>query len=170
MAKRSKTGEEVKLFEDLYHYVAGPADFLGQVLAGHLAIEFLLRKLICQYDSNLERLADGLPHARLIELSHQVGILSAERTETLVLINSLRNRFAHQILYNLELDEIFKLFASGSRGFTDYSDGIKEGLGEISKVRSAFELRKYFLSELFLAIVYDLHREYVRRGGDEETP
>lgn len=111
-----------------------------------------------------------MPHARLIGLSRQVGILSTERTETLVLVNSLRNRFAHQIRYRLELDEISKLFASGARGFTDYSDEIKEGLEEIAKVRNAFELGEYFLSRLFLAIVYDLHREFVNRGGDEEVP
>lgn len=125
----------MELFEDLYHYVAASTEMVGQVLAGHLAIEFLLRKLMSQYDPKLAAHVDELSHARLIALSRDVGVLSVERAQVLVQVNALRNRYAHVISYYPEVSEIAVIFSTAELAFTDYSDGIKEGLVELGSAK-----------------------------------
>lgn len=170
MPKRSKRSSSVEQFEDLYHYVAAPTERVGQVLAGHLAIEFLLRKLVSLYDPKLQGLADELTHARLIALNSELGTLSPERADVLVKVNALRNRFAHEIRYDPELPELTALFTAAAAAFTDYSDGIRNGLTELRAASSVYSLDMWLLPELFLAVVYDLHQEFIARGGDEERP
>ena len=170
MARRSKRSQAIELFEDLYHYVAASTEIVGQVLAGHLAVEFLLRKLVSQYDARLEGLADDLTHARLISLNRELGTISSARADVLSQINALRNRFAHEIQYQPELEELRSIFSAAAASFTDYSDGIKEGLVEIRSAASSYSLGQWLMAELFLAVVYDLHQDYVARGGDEERP
>lgn len=167
---RSKQSHSVELFEDLYHYVAASTEMIGQVLAGHLAIEFLLRRLISQYDSKLAAHVDELSHARLIDLSRDVGVLSVERARVMIQVNALRNRYAHAINYCPDLSEIEVIFMAAEQAFTDYSNGIKDGLVELRSAKSFNLQNRFLLSELFLAIVYDLHQEFVARGGDEERP
>jgi hypothetical protein len=168
--RRPRQPDSAEFFEDLYHYVAASTEMVGQVLAGHLAIEFLLRKLVDQYDSKLTAHVDGLSHARLIALSRDVGVLSLERAQVLLKVNALRNRYAHAILYDPEVSEIVPLFSAAVLAFTDYSNGIKEGLVELGSGRPLTLHNRWLLAELFLAIVYDLHQEFVARGGDEERP
>lgn len=113
---------------------------------------------------------DDLPHARLIALASDVEILSSERGQVLVQINSLRNRYAHAIRYHPEVSELKSLFSAATFAFTDYSNGIEDALVELGAGR-AFDIQNgWLMAELFLAIVYDLHREFVSRGGDEEHP
>ena len=88
----------------------------------------------------------------------------------LIQINALRNRYAHAIRYYPEVAEILAIFTAAERAFTDYSNGIKEGLVALGSATSFSQQNQWLLAELFLAIVYDLHREYVARGGDEERP
>jgi hypothetical protein len=168
MPRKTTAAKSIRHFEDLYHYVAGPESLVAQTIAGHLAIEFLLRKLISQYDERLTALADDLTHARLISLNREIGTLTPARAEVLVAINGLRNRFAHEIHYDPELHELNSLFKLALHAFTDYAHGLKEGAQQIADAASLFSLNRWLLSELFLAIVYDLHHEYVARGGDEE--
>jgi hypothetical protein len=141
---------------------------MSQVLAGHLAIEFLLRKLICQYDPKLEALVDDLTHARLILLNRAVGTLSSERADVLTRINALRNRFAHEIGYEPELAELAVLFEAALLAFSDYADGLKSGLAEITSATSTYQLSKWLLAELFLAVIYDLHQECIARGCSDD--
>lgn len=161
----------IQCFEELYHYAAGPEEMIAQILTGHLAIEFLLRQLIILYDENLASFSDELSHARLIALSRDIGTISTQRASVLLQINKLRNRFAHEISYHPELSELLTLFKAAKETFTDYSDGLKEGIKEMATAKNIYDLKyKYHISELFLAIIYDLHQEIVARGGDEEVP
>lgn len=161
----------VKHFEDLYHYAAGPEEMLAQVLTGHLAIEFLMRQLVFMYDQRLASLADELSFARLISLLRDLELVSLQRADVLMQINKLRNRYAHEIGYAPELADLLPIFQDAKSAFTDYSGGLKDGIEEMSSSKGVHSLEyKYHLSELFLAVIYDLHQEYVARGGDEETP
>ncbi|RUO31615.1 hypothetical protein CWE12_01045 [Aliidiomarina sedimenti] len=161
----------IQNFEELYHYAAGPQERLGQVLTGHLAIEFLLRQLILLYDQNLVSLSNELSFARLVSLVRDLGIVSDQRSNVLAEINRLINRYAHEISYEPEISDILPIFKAAKGAFTDYSDGLKNGIEEISSVESIYRLEyKYHLSELFLAVIYDLHQELVARGGDDEVP
>lgn len=168
--KRYVRSRSVELFEDLYHYVAASTEMIGQVLTGHLAVEFLLRRLLTQYDPNLASHVDELSYARLVALSRDVGVMSPARAQVLVQINALRNRYAHAIRYDAEVSEITSLFVGAEHAFTDYADGIKNGLEELRSGRPLSLQNRWLLGELFLAIVYDLHQEFVARGGDEERP
>lgn len=170
MFTRPKRSVSIKHFEELYHYVAGSEEMVAQILTGHLAVEFLLRKLINQYDSKLTAIADDLSHARLISLNRDLGTLSPKRASVLARINGLRNRYAHEIQYHASLAELSDLFNEAAGSFTDYAEGLKQAQTALASAANVHELDKWLLPELFLAIIYDLQQEYIARGGKEELP
>jgi hypothetical protein len=97
-------------------------------------------------------------------------ILSERIRAYIAPVDALRNRYAHAIRYDPAVSEITTLFSSAALAFTDYSDGIKEGIVELSSGRLLDLQNRWLLGELFSAIVYDLHQEFVARGGDEGRP
>lgn len=171
LSKRRLKKVVIQSFEELYHYVAGPQERLGQVLAGHLAIEFLLRQHILLYDQNLASLSDELSFARLVSLVRDLKIVSDQRSIVLLEINRLRNRYAHEIRYEPEISDLLPIYKAAKGAYTDYSDGLKNAIDEMSTVQSIYGLEyQYHPSELFLAVIYDLHQEFIARGGDEGVP
>lgn len=159
---------EIRNFMDLYLKIAGPGQFIAAFTTGHLAIEFLLRKLIQVYDPKLSNLADNLKHYQLIKLNHELGTIDDQQREVLTLINKIRNRFAHNLTYELDHKELMDLFKKSARAFSDMTDGIHQGLVELSTVKSVSELDEWVIPELFAQIFNDLHNEYQSRGGDFE--
>jgi hypothetical protein len=168
MPSHKPSVKDISSFTDLYQKVAGPGTVTSLVIAGHLTIEFLLRKLVAQYDPNLTSLADDLSHARLIELSRQIGTLSNAQAAVLVQVNQLRNKLAHQLTYEPSIAELIAVFEAAARAFSDLTDGIDQGRSALKNVSSIEELEEWVLPELFIQISYDLHHEYVERGGDDE--
>lgn len=168
MTSSKSSASDISSFTDLYQKVAGPGTVTSAVIAGHLTIEFLLRKLVVQYDPNLTSLADDLNHARLISLSRQIGNVTDLQATVLVQINQLRNKLAHQLTYEPSIAELTVIFDAAAKAFSDLTDGIDQGRGELKNVSSVEELDEWVLTELFIQISYDLHHKYVERGGDEE--
>lgn len=156
-------------FSDLYQHALGDRPWLGAFLSGHLAVEFMLRKLIGQYDVKLTAFADKLHHKQLIELNGQLGTITPVQKDVLIAINQMRNKLAHQITFDPSLGEIMALWTQASNAFTDLTDGISQGLTEIEIGGNLDSLDAWVFSELFVQICYDLHIEYTNRGGDEET-
>ena len=156
----------IKSFTKLFEEASSAETCVGPFIGGHLVIEFLLRKLIQIYDPALSRLADDLNHARLIQLNHDIGTIDDSQKETLVLINKIRNKFAHQITYEPTIEELKALFKLASFSFDDLSDGISQGLEALEKTKSVNALDKWVITELFVQISYDLADEYNSRGGD----
>jgi hypothetical protein len=95
----------VQTFTDLYHRTVEGRPNLAVFLSGHLAIEYLLRKLITIYDPALGRVSDELSHAKLIALNADLGTITSKQREVLTRINKIRNKFAHEILYEPTVDE-----------------------------------------------------------------
>jgi hypothetical protein len=159
----------VAFFTDLYLKLTGARGVVAPVITGHLAIEFLLRRLIAQYDSRLSGHADDLSYARLIALSRDVGTVTTTQAAVLIQINQLRNKLAHQISYEPSIDELSRLYQSAATAFSDSTDGIAQSLEMMNRVSSVEQLDGWVLPELFIQITYDLHEEYTKRGGDQEA-
>ena len=155
-------------FSDLYERMVGDRPFVSSLLSGHLAVEFLLRRLVRQYDPRLGDHADSLRHAELITLNHQIGTLSDDERSVLVAINKLRNKLAHQITFEPSLDELRQLWRQAAAAFSDMTDGIEQGREALAAAVSVAELEEWVFPELFVQICYDLHNQYVSRGGDQE--
>lgn len=158
--------DNVESFSDLYQHVTDGNRLLSALLPGHLAIEFLLRKLVFQYDPKLSKLSDGLNHARLIELNLELENITLEQRNVLVSINSLRNKLAHQLTFSPKIDELKPLWIAAAKAFSDMTDGIDQGLAALDDATSVDDLEDWELSELFVQICYDLHSVYTDRGGD----
>ncbi len=159
----------IPTFSALYEHTLGDRPWLGAFLSGHLAVEFMLRKLVSQYDVKLTAFADELRHKQLIDLNGQIGTVSTAQKDVLISINQMRNKLAHQITYDPSIDEMMDLWAQAASAFTDLTGGISQGLAEMKIERSLYSLDSWVFSELFVQICYDLHNEYTEHGGDEEA-
>lgn len=164
MTNKKKLGS----FTDLYQHTAVGNELLSSFLPGHLAIEFLLRKLVVQYDAKLTGLADQLNHARLVQLCLDLGLIGKPQKDVLLSINGIRNKMAHNITFAPALDDLRSLWSAAGKAFSDLTDGISQGSESLSNAKDLDELDGWEFPELFIQICYDLHSEYVRRGGDEE--
>ena len=156
-------------FTDLYQRLVGERPFVSSLLTGHLAIEFLLRKLIGQYDAKLIAHADTLRHHALIGLNLQLGTIDEPQHQVLTDINRLRNKLAHQISYEPTIEELRLLWRQAGRAFSDLTDGISQGIEALDATGNVGAVDGWVFAELFVQICYDLHGEYVVRGGDDET-
>ena len=155
-------------FTDLYKITINDRQILGIFLSGHLAIEYLLKKLIAIYDPALTMLANEMTHAKLIALNSYIGTITPKQQEVLVRINKIRNKFAHEITYEPTVDDLKELFTMAAIAFSDLTDGISQGLEALDKCTGLHDLEDYAIPELFIQISYDLHGEYHQRGGDIE--
>jgi hypothetical protein len=155
-------------FTALYERAVDPQRLMSPFITGHLVVEFLLRKLVQIYDASLTRHADDLNHARLISLNHDIGTITDVQKDALVDINKMRNKFAHRITYEPTLADLEALFTKCKTAFSDFTDGIDQGLSEIDSAVSVDELEDWVIPELFVQIAYDLHHAYHDRGGDIE--
>lgn len=164
----SSSDDSINSFTDLYERAVGDETLISWVISGHLMIEFLLRKLIQITDTRLTRVSDEMNHHRLILLNHDLGTITEKQKATLLKINKLRNKFAHQISYLPTIAELKDLYRMASDAFTDMTDGISQGLGELQGATNAADLEDWVVKELFVQISYDLHDAYHSRGGDIE--
>ncbi len=165
---KKKPDDHINDFTTLYEHAVGTESMISWVISGHLVIEFLLRKLIQISDARLVRLSDEMNHHRLILLNHDLGTLSDSQKETLLKINSLRNRFAHQISYRPTIVELKELYQTARRAFSDLTDGIAQGQQELDSATDPSQLDDWVIKELFVQISYDLHHKYLELGGDLE--
>lgn len=160
---------EIGNFGELYDRMSNARPFVGALLTGHLAVEFLLRKIVHQYDNKLGKLADSLRHHALIELNHQIGSITDGQRALLIELNTLRNKLAHQIMFEPTINDLRVLWTRASLAFTDMTDGIEQGLGELNAAKGLMSLEQWVFSELFVQVCYDLHEKYKEFGGDFEV-
>lgn len=159
----------IPTFSELYERAVSDRPWLGTFLSGHLAVEFMLRKLIGQYDAKLITFADELRHKQLIDLNGQIGTISPAQKDVLNAINQMRNKLAHEITFNPSIGEMMALWSKAAEAFTDLTDGISQGLEEMGSKGNLDSVDTWAISELFVQICYDLQAEYTERGGDEES-
>lgn len=159
---------KVSNFTELYLHATEGNEILGRFLTGHLAIEFLLRRLIEAYDSSLSPLSEELNHFRLIKLNYEIESITEKQKDVLIEINRIRNTFAHNISHQPTIKQLRQLFVLAEEAFSDLTDGINQGKCELYGLESIEELEGWVISELFVQICYDLHEVYQSRGGDIE--
>lgn len=159
---------KISTFTELYERAVAPNGLISPFISGHLVVEFLLRKIIQTYDPTLMALSEDLTHARLINLTHEIGGISKEQKDVLSTINKIRNKIAHDIVYFPSLGELKALFSSASSAFTDMTDGMEQGSAELRTAVSTDDLEDWVIKELFIQIAYDLHGVYQSRGGHYE--
>lgn len=164
-----KAFTSIKSFTTLYDRMITERPFISSLVTGHLAIEFLLRRLASQHGPAVgQRDPNTMRHHALITLNNQVGIISDAQRDVLTGINSLRNKLAHEISYEPTITELSELWQKAKHAFSDMTDGIEQGIEAFGDATSIMELDDWVIPELFVQICYDLHNEYVDRGGDIE--
>lgn len=159
----------IPTFSELYTHALGDRHWIGPFLSGHLMVEFMLRKLVAQYDERLLLLAEKMRHAELIELNGQLGTVTEAQKNVLLEINTMRNKLAHQITYDPALNDMKAIWRAASAAFSDLTDGIGQGLTEMDTEGKLSALDSWVFSELFIQIAYDLHHAFIDMGGDEDS-
>lgn len=164
----SVNDREVNTFTELFYKAVDPDGFISAYILGHLMVEFLLVKIITIHSPELSKFAKELNHSKLIHLVHGLGLLSDDQKLALLAVNRMRNRLAHEITYTPTVSDFRNLFVLAARGFSDFTDGLEQGLGELESKESLAECDNFICSELFMQISYDLHHIYQELGGDIE--
>lgn len=157
-------------FTDLYDRAVGirSNSFLSSFILGHLMVEYLLVKIAELKQPTLNNLIETLSHEKLIELVYGLGELDAPMKESLLAINSMRNKLAHRISYTPTITEYKHIVLLAQKAFSDLTDGITQTLEEIDGKASLDECDEYIFHELFMQISYDLHERYIALGGDRD--
>ncbi|KAF2520008.1 hypothetical protein E0W68_01925 [Flavobacterium salilacus subsp. salilacus] len=163
-----KDKSKIQNFTDLYEETVGDNTLLSSFVKGHLAVEFLLKKIIELAQPKLLDFAEGLNHFKLIHLVYGLEYISEGQKETLLLINQVRNKFAHQITFEPSIYDLIKIFMIALDSFTDMTDGIMQGLDEMEGKVSINECDEWVIPELFVQICYDLHSICQEFGADIE--
>ena len=162
------TKKKVNNFSELYEATVSGDSLLSGFIKGHLVVEFLLVKIVEIGQPKLLDLADGLNHNRLIQLVYGLGHINDGQRDTLLLINQMRNKFAHQLTFTPTIQEVEQILLKASKSFSDLTDGISQGLGEIKGKKSINDCDEWVFPELFVQISYDLHSIYTDLGGHME--
>lgn len=163
-----KKNESINSFTDLYEKAVSDDSLLSNFIKGHLVIEFLLVKIIEIEQPKLLKFAEGLNHYKLVELAFGLNHISEGQREVLLLVNKMRNKFAHHLTYEPEIEEVKEILDKASSSFTDLTDGLMQGLEEIHGKKSIIDCDEWVIPEMFVQISYDLHEIYHQLGGDVE--
>lgn len=159
---------KVQSFSELYEHTVSGESLLSDFIKGHLVIEFLMIKIIEKSNPQLLLFAEGLNHYKLIQLIHGLNLITDDQQEVLMLINKMRNKFAHQLTFEPPLNDLKIIFEKAAIAFSDMTDGLEQGLGEIKGKSTIKECEDWVIPEMFVQISYDLHDIYQDLGGDIE--
>lgn len=164
-----KPKQRINTFSDLYEKAVSEDNLLSGFMTGHLVIEFLLIKIIELSQPKLLDFAEGLNHYKLIQLVYGLNHIDEKQKEVLLLINKMRNKFAHHLTFEPTIAELKEILTKASKAFNDTTDGLEQGLAEIDGKKSIEECENWVIPEMFVQISYDLHDIYQSIGGDIEN-
>lgn len=100
---------------------------LTSVIRGHLIIEFFLIKLIeCGLENSESLSIDRLNFPNKVDLCSSLGIIDKKLSKYLKEVNSLRNKFAHQIDFTISQQETYQLIKKASNIGILFTDAIDE--------------------------------------------
>ena len=94
--------------------------------------------------------------------------ITEEQKDVLLLINQMRNKFAHQLSYLPTIVELKTIYLLSANAFCDLTGGIEQGLEALRYLKNIDEFEQWNMTELFVQICYDLHEKYQMIGGDIE--
>lgn len=163
-----KQRQKIKTFSELYEKTVSEDNILSNFITGHLVIEFLMVRIIELSQPKLTDFTEGLNHYKLIQLIFGLNHIDEKQKEVLELINKMRNKFAHHLTFEPSIEELKEVLTKASIAFSDMTDGLEQGLGEIKGKRTVRECEDWVIPEMFIQISYDLHDIYQNLGGDIE--
>ena len=159
----------INTFTDLYERFHIEGGLMSDFILGHLVIEFLLIKIIEIGQPKLLKLAEELNHRKLIELVYGLKFISKNQRDVLILINNMRNKFAHDITYTPTIEELKFLSKKACSAFDDSTDAISQGLEELENISLPNECGGWLIPQLCIEISFDLHEIYQNLGGHMEN-
>lgn len=146
------------LFDEMevYYRTLEDRPDIGWFLQGHIVVEYMLRKRLVEITgSTLKKLEKSGFYLVLLE-AEKNGVVNKDQKSVLEKINSIRNRYAHELDYRPQLSEWLDIWRSAKEAFSDMTDGIEQGLAELESVEKLEDADKYHLNELFVQICHDL--------------
>ena len=164
--------KNISNFSELFEKSVGLINdnsFIAHYISGHLMIEFLLVKCVELKIPSLSNFIESLNHNKLIQLAHGLNLINDDMKDVLVLVNSMRNKFAHNISYRPSIMEYKNLIQLAKNAFHDMTDGLEQTLYELEGKNDISECEEFIFIEPFIQITYDLHIIYQELGGDIEN-
>lgn len=141
---------------DIYYETLNERPDLGWFLQGHMVVEYMLRERLSERNSELAYQLRKASFFSILKASRNNGIVSQSAYDVLSQINSIRNKYAHELSYRPTLEEWINLWASAKNAFSDMTDGIEQGLAELESVQRLEDADKFSLNELFVQICHDI--------------
>jgi len=153
-------------FDELFNSVVAPDGIISSFITGHLMVEFMLVKVIEISSPKLLDFAENLNHFRIVKLANGLELITDSQADVLLKINKVRNKFAHNVSFRPTIIEMKQLFIIAKQNFSDMTDGLEQGIGELEGKTKIEDCEPYIFSDLFIQIAYDLHEIYQVNGGD----
>ena len=82
------------------------ADELTIVLKGHLVVEYMLDSIIKEKFKNPNKIL-SYSFYRKLEILHSLGFLPDYLFKNIETLNKIRNKYAHDLKYSLDINELF---------------------------------------------------------------
>jgi hypothetical protein len=114
-----KKNKKIETFSDLFFRAMEPNIFLSSFILGHLMIEFLLIRIVEISSPRLTEFAENLNHFKLIQLVFGLGLISDDMRESLLSINRMRNKLAHNISFVPTIQEYRQILLQAQQAFSD---------------------------------------------------
>lgn len=141
---------------EVYYETLNDRPDIGWFLQGHIVLEFMLRKRLSEINPAISSKLAKSGFYRVMMEAHKAGIINDERKSVLEAINSIRNKYAHELSYRPTLAEWIQLWENAQKAFVDMTDGIEQGLAELRSVRSLEDADLFHLNELFVQLCHDI--------------
>lgn len=141
---------------DIYYETLNERPDLGWFLQGHMVVEFMLRKRLSERNPELAHQLRKASFFSILKAALNNDIVSQIAYDVLSQINSIRNKYAHELSYRPTLEEWIDLWSSAQNAFSDMTDGIEQGLAELESVQRLEDADRFSLNELFVQICHDI--------------
>ena len=147
-----------KLFNEmeLYYRTLEERSDIGWFLQRHIVIEYMLRKRLVDVAGSTSKKLEKSGFYKVLLEAEKHCIVNKDQKITLEKINSIRNRYAHELDYLPTLSDWLNIWRSAKAAFSDMTDGIEQGLAELESVDRLENADRYHLNELFVQICHDL--------------
>ncbi|TNI45081.1 hypothetical protein [Aeromonas veronii] len=141
---------------DIYYRTLEDRPDIGWFLQGHIVVEYMLRKRLCDVQGGASKNLDKSGFHKVLLESERHGVVNNDQRVVLEKINKVRNKYAHDLNYIPELEEWLDIWRSAKGAFSDMTDGIEQGLEELESVEKLEDADRFHLNELFVQICHDL--------------
>ncbi|MCS6235820.1 hypothetical protein [Shewanella baltica] len=141
---------------DLYYRTLEDRPDIGWFLQGHIVVEYMLRKRLVDITGSTSKKLEKSGFYKVLLEAEKYGVVNKDQKVVLEKINSIRNRYAHELDYLPQLSEWLDIWRSAKAAFCDMTDGIEQGLAELESVEKLEDAERFHLNELFVQICHDL--------------